>query len=580
MPKPARFARFVFIAFGIVAWSCSDAATQIIVNSIAVSLGLTSLTVGQTVQAETIVRDAAGSSLDGQTITWSSSAPAVASVSSAGVVTAVAPGTAAITGATGGKSASVTVTVTARVAFAQLAVSTQPSTTAQSGAAFPTQPVVQLTDAAGTTVADAGVVITARVATGAAALNGTTTATTNASGVATFTNLSIGGLIGARTLEFSAGSVPVVRSNAINITAGPVAQLTLSVQPSSGATSGDAFTVQPTVSAADAWTNPIVQPGLSVVAQVEPGSGSGSLTGTTTATTKASGLAIFSGLAITGSGPHILSFTSGTLAKVLSATVNIVAPVKLVNFDSYANSAAFYNDCATWNCADQHLFDTVGTYINQMTLDDVANPPGFAKAMMLHYRHTGDGCNSITMRRTLPVPVTQELWAEFQIKWSSNFTTANATCPPNDHKVLFGDTESGRNFRWALYVGSDGPSTHTIQVEAPMGAHPNDGNVRLNLAPGAASLAEPLWNGNWHIVRVHFRASTTSTSGDGALELWIDGVLKHRETTLNINRNDGTANGDRIKGLSFSHNQDDGPPNVDMFMWFGRIRVFGANPGW
>ena len=37
---------------------------------------------------------------------------------------------------------------------------------------------------------------------------------------------------------------------------------------------------------------------------------------------------------------------------------------------------------------------------------------------------------------------------------------------------------------------------------------------------------------------------------------------------------------DRINGFSFSHNKDDGPAGVLMHLWWGRIRVWTANPGW
>ncbi len=69
------------------------------------------LVVGTTVQLQARTLAANGTLLSGRTITWASSAPAVATVSGAGLVTAVAPGTAMVTATSEGQSASVEVTV-------------------------------------------------------------------------------------------------------------------------------------------------------------------------------------------------------------------------------------------------------------------------------------------------------------------------------------------------------------------------------------------------------------------------------------------------------------------------------------
>ena len=58
------------------------------VASVTVALSAASAIVGQTVQATATVRDAAGNALAGRTVVWSSDAPAVASVSATGLVTA------------------------------------------------------------------------------------------------------------------------------------------------------------------------------------------------------------------------------------------------------------------------------------------------------------------------------------------------------------------------------------------------------------------------------------------------------------------------------------------------------------
>ena len=82
------------------------------VAHVTVTLAATSLGTGSTTQATAALTDSLGAALTGRTVTWSSSAPAIATVSSSGLVTATAPGTADITATSDGKSGFATVTVT------------------------------------------------------------------------------------------------------------------------------------------------------------------------------------------------------------------------------------------------------------------------------------------------------------------------------------------------------------------------------------------------------------------------------------------------------------------------------------
>jgi hypothetical protein len=88
-----------------------DARTP--VSSVVVALGSPSVTVDQTTQATVTAKDASGATLVGQSVTFASLSPSVATVSSAGVVTGVAAGTASITATVGGVIGTTTVTVAA-----------------------------------------------------------------------------------------------------------------------------------------------------------------------------------------------------------------------------------------------------------------------------------------------------------------------------------------------------------------------------------------------------------------------------------------------------------------------------------
>jgi hypothetical protein len=83
---------------------------------VAVTLAAPSLTIGQTTQATAVAKDASGNTLTGRTVAWSSLAPAIATVSSTGLVTAVTAGQATIRATVESKTGDAAVGVTATVA--------------------------------------------------------------------------------------------------------------------------------------------------------------------------------------------------------------------------------------------------------------------------------------------------------------------------------------------------------------------------------------------------------------------------------------------------------------------------------
>jgi adhesin/invasin len=98
-----------------------------------------------------------------------------------------------------------------------LALTTQPSNSAQVGVQFGRQPLIQLRDAAGNDVGRSGVAVTAAIASGPGSLGGTATRTTDANGRATFNDLRINGGVGAHTIIFAATGFTSVTSDGINV---------------------------------------------------------------------------------------------------------------------------------------------------------------------------------------------------------------------------------------------------------------------------------------------------------------------------------------------------------------------------
>jgi hypothetical protein len=103
----------------------------------------------------------------------------------------------------------------------QIVVVTQPSASASAGVPFTRQPVLQLQDAVGAPLARPDVAVTVQIASGGGSLGGGTTARSNADGVVRFTNLSIQGQPGDRTLIFAASDFTSAISTDIDVGPGP-----------------------------------------------------------------------------------------------------------------------------------------------------------------------------------------------------------------------------------------------------------------------------------------------------------------------------------------------------------------------
>ena len=103
--------------------SASVAVSPVPVASVTVSPATATVSTGATVQLTATMRDASGNVLSGRSVTWTTSSAANATVSSSGLVTGVAAGSATITATSEGRSATATITVPAPAPVATVAVS-------------------------------------------------------------------------------------------------------------------------------------------------------------------------------------------------------------------------------------------------------------------------------------------------------------------------------------------------------------------------------------------------------------------------------------------------------------------------
>jgi alpha-tubulin suppressor-like RCC1 family protein len=154
---------------------------------------------------------------------------------------------------------------------ARVRVVTQPSDTVVNGVRFPRQPVVRLEDGFGNPVNQSGVPVTASIATGGGSLGGTVTVVTGTDGVVTYTDLSLTGPVGQRTVLFSAPGYQAASSTPVVLGAGPAAMLALEAGGGQAANVGTTVAVPPAVKVTDLAGNPVA--GVAVTFAVTAGGG-------------------------------------------------------------------------------------------------------------------------------------------------------------------------------------------------------------------------------------------------------------------------------------------------------------------
>ena len=200
---------------------------------------------------------------------------------------------------------SANVTVTAGVA-SQLAITTD-AADAASGAAFETQPVVEIRDAQGN-LTDSTANVTMTVSVDGTVVGTATVAAVD--GVATFTNVGISGTAADYTLTFASDGL-TSDTQTITLGAGAADELVLTTD-AAGAASGAAFETQPVVEIRDAEGN-LTDSTANVTMSV---SVDGTVVGTATVAA-VDGVATFTNVGISGTADDytltFVTFASGEL---------------------------------------------------------------------------------------------------------------------------------------------------------------------------------------------------------------------------------------------------------------------------
>ncbi len=210
-------------------------------------------------------------------------------------------------------------------AASQLVIATQPPTTATAGAAFSTQPLVDVEDQYGNLeTGDNTTQVSAALSLGTGPLLGTTMVTVSG-GIATFTDLADDT---AETIAIQFTSEPVLTeatSNDVVVSPAAASQLVIATQPSPTATAGVAFGTQPVIYVEDQYGNLETGDNTTQVSAASLPIGSGPLQGTTTVTASG-GIATFTDLADDTAETIALQFTSSPVLTTETSNNIVISP--------------------------------------------------------------------------------------------------------------------------------------------------------------------------------------------------------------------------------------------------------------
>ncbi len=378
----------------------------------------------------------------------------------------------------------------------QLVIQTPPYASVTAGNALTDPIVIDEEDQYGNIeTGDNSTVVTASLATGGGVLIGTTTATVSA-GVASFNDLE-DDTAGSLSLQFSAPDLPPVVSGQSIVNPAPASGVVVN-RPPSGVIAGVKFGV--TVHANDPYGNLDTSYDGPVTVALASGS-TGTLSGTTTMMA-ASGVADFTNLVDTVSGPLSLDITSGTLTPVTTSPVP-VSPAAASQFviqtqpsPSATAGASFatqpviaeedqYNNVVTSDSSTvltAYLGSGAGPLAGTVTAtlaDGVATFTDLSdtKAGTITLQFMGGGFNSAA---SIPILISPAIASKLVIQTQPSATAtageAFSVQPVIDEEDQYNNLEAGDN-------------TTVVQASLSSGVGPLAGTSTVTLSGGVATFA-------------------------------------------------------------------------------------------
>ncbi len=257
---------------------------------------------------------------------------------------------------------------------AALDLLTAPPGTTVSRSLMAPAPVVQVVDINGDPVDSAGIAVTASLV-GSGTLTGTTVVATDASGQATFSNLSMRGPAGGKALAFTASQVVGVQSGSVTLTAGPAAVLVATSATTQSLLKGSTVTAKPAVAAQDLDGNGVAGVGVTFALTA----GNGSITGADQVTGAGGGAVIGSWTLDTAAGPNTVTATAAGLtgspltfnATGTNVTSQFTIDIQFLGSGTPSQQAAFSAAKAKW---EQVIIGDLANFTGQLNASTCGNP--------------------------------------------------------------------------------------------------------------------------------------------------------------------------------------------------------------
>jgi uncharacterized protein YjdB len=301
------------------------------VATVTVSLSPAQITVGATASATAELRSGAGAVLAGRSVEWSSSAPAIASVNNAGVVSAIAAGSATITATSEGQSGS-----------ASLAVIPAPVATVQVTLALPTLTLGTATTANAVLRDERGATLTGR----AVAWSSSSPAVATLDNSGAITTLAVGSSVITATSEGKSATAT------LTVIPVPVATVTVTLAATPVVVGGTTTAMAVLRAANGATLSGRAVVWSSSVPSVATVSATGEVTAVTTGTT------VLTATSEGQSGSATLTVIVPPVATVTVAGAATLAPGAVSGFTATLRDAAgvtLTNRAVSWSSSDANV---------------------------------------------------------------------------------------------------------------------------------------------------------------------------------------------------------------------------------
>jgi uncharacterized protein YjdB len=466
------------------------------VATVTVSPASSSVETGATAQFSAVTRDASDNTLTGRSITWSSSNTSVATISSAGLVTAVAAGSATITASSEGKTGTATLTVTAAPPVPVASVTVTPTT-----ASLLIGATVQL-------------MVTARDANNNVLTGRTVTSQSANAGIASVTSLGVVKGVSAGTTQITVTVEGKSAVATVTVTApAPAPVATVTVSPAS-ATLQVGATSQLSATLRDANNN--VLTGRTIVWST----GNAGI-----ASVNASGL-------VTASGAGSTQIAATSEGKTGTATITVTAappppppppggsnePAGL----SLISDRPFNSTTPTYTQGEAGWWDSDNGALAIIQDATAPRSPNNVARMAFNAGIAGGFAPSTLERPVSATTIYVATWIKFSPNWQSHNSGVNKILHlwigGGNHVVI---TAAGRSF-----TGSS-PLTARISLQGISGGGNNpDGS-------GTYESSAQFVRGQWHKIEV-VGVANSAGANNGSLKLYIDGVLATQCSGINF----------------------------------------------